>query len=256
MIGGKRLAGISPLHAIPSSLGSDSAVSIVFVNEPRGLSIHAVRPALATDGGMMNAWTSGLFSFVFAVIAADFLVGFVHWIEDAYVREDWPVLGPLVGRPNILHHHLPRHFVRNSWMQSCWDQLLLAGVIVGIAWSVDGLSWPVMVFAVLVGNANEIHKWAHRSRRENGRLITLLQDLHLIQGARHHAIHHTDPKSTHYCVITECLNPVLERLRFWTRLECLLWRWFRARRRADRSNRRHGPAPEWIRLQARGPGTA
>ncbi len=226
--------------------------NIEFVDATTWLSIHTGTSIQATPSGIMNDWIVGLLKFALAVLAADFLVGFVHWIEDAYVREDWPVLGPLVGRPNILHHHLPRHFVRKSWFQSCWDQLLLAAGIAGIAFWMEALTWPVMVFVVLVGNANQIHKWAHRSRRENGPIISLLQDLHLIQGVRHHAIHHTDPKSMHYCVITEWLNPVLEYLRFWTRLECLLWRWAHLRRRVDTSNRRHGAAPEWIRLQARG----
>jgi hypothetical protein len=47
-------------------------------------------------------------------------------------------------------------------------------------------------------------------------------------------------------VITEHLNPVLEQLRFWTHLECWLWRTFRIRRRSDTSNRRHGITPEWV----------
>ena len=84
--------------------------------------------------------------------------------------------------------------------------------------------------------------------RENGPWINLLHDLRILQSSRHHAIHHTDPKSTHYCVITEFLNPVLERLRFWTRLECWLWKAFRIRRRSDTSNRRHGFTPEWVLL--------
>jgi ubiquitin-conjugating enzyme E2 variant len=84
------------------------------------------------------------------------------------------------------------------------------------------------------------------SRRENGPLINLLHNLRILQSPKHHAIHHTDPKSTHYCVITEFLNPILERIRFWTRLECSLWRTFRIRRRSDTSNRRHGITPDWV----------
>jgi ubiquitin-conjugating enzyme E2 variant len=160
------------------------------------------------------------------------------------------VLGSLVARPNILHHYVPRHFIRKTWWESCWDQLLLAAGAVALAAWAGWFGWQVVLFAVLVGNANQIHKWAHRSRRENGPVISLLQDLKIIQGMRHHAIHHTDPKSTHYCVITEHLNPLLERLRFWTRIECALWRWFHVRRRIDTSNRRHGTAPAWVREAA------
>ena len=199
----------------------------------------------------MNAWISIPLQAVAVVTAADFTVGFVHWIEDAYVRETHPWVGELIGRPNVLHHHLPRHFTRKTWWESCWDQALLAGLLVGVAALGGFLGWQVWLFAILAANANQIHKWAHRTRRENGPWISLLHDLRLLQSPRHHARHHTDPKSTHYCVITEFLNPVLERLRFWTRLECLLWKWFHLRRRIDTSNRRHGLAPEWVRLAAR-----
>ena len=183
-----------------------------------------------------------------AVLAADFVVGVFHWIEDAYLRDNCPVLGQLVARPNILHHYRPRHFLRKSWVASCWDLWLVAGLILTAAWAFGVLTPAVGLFAALVGNANQTHKWAHRSRRENGPWINLLHDLRILQSSRHHAIHHTDPKSTHYCVITEFLNPVLERLRFWTRLECWLWKAFRIRRRSDTSNRRHGFTPEWVLL--------
>lgn len=185
-------------------------------------------------------------SLTLAILAADFVVAVFHWIEDAYLREDCPVLGDLIARPNVLHHYRPRHFLRKSWFASCWDLWVVSGLVVALAWGLDHLTPAVWVFAILAGNANQIHKWAHRSRRENGPWINLLHDLRILQGPKHHAIHHTDPKSTHYCVITEFLNPVLERIRFWTRLECWLRKAFGIRRRSDTSNRRHGFTPDWV----------
>jgi ubiquitin-conjugating enzyme E2 variant len=41
------------------------------------------------------------------ILLADFLTGVFHWLEDAYGTEDTPVLGPLVIKPNIVHHHYP-----------------------------------------------------------------------------------------------------------------------------------------------------
>ncbi|MEN9778608.1 MAG: hypothetical protein RJB04_2363, partial [Verrucomicrobiota bacterium] len=177
--------------------------------------------------------TRTIASTAIAVLAADFVVGVFHWIEDAYLRDDCPVLGELVARPNILHHYRPRHFLKKSWVASCWDLWLVAGLILTAVWVFGTLTPAVWVFALLAGNANQIHKWAHRSRRENGPWINLLHDLRILQGPKHHAIHHTDPKSTHYCVITEFLNPILERIRFWTRLECWLRKAFGIRRRSD-----------------------
>lgn len=190
--------------------------------------------------------TRTIASTAIAVLAADFVVGVFHWIEDAYLRDDCPVLGELVARPNILHHYRPRHFLKKSWVASCWDLWLVAGLILTAVWVFGTLTPAVWVFALLAGNANQIHKWAHRSRRENGPWINLLHDLRILQGSKHHAIHHTDPKSTHYCVITEFLNPILERIRFWTRLECWLRKAFGVRRRSDTSNRRHGITPDWV----------
>jgi len=202
-------------------------------------------PALPPVSTALEAFGT-LAALAASVLAADFVVGVFHWIEDAYLREDCPVLGDLIARPNVLHHYRPRHFLRNSRAASCWDLWIVAGLLLVGGWGLDLPGAPLGLFALLVGNANQIHKWAHRSRRENGPWINLLHDLRILQGTRHHAIHHTDPKSTHYCVITEFLNPVLERLRFWTRLECWLPQGFGIRRRSDTSNRRHGFTPGWV----------
>ena len=47
--------------------------------------------------------------FAATVIAAEFTSGVIHWIEDAYIREDTPYVGKIVGRPNMIHHHFPRY---------------------------------------------------------------------------------------------------------------------------------------------------
>src|ERR1051326_1002126 len=68
-----------------------------------------------------------LLQIVLIAALADFVAGFIHWIEDAYFTEHTPVIGPAFIRPNILHHHQPRYFTRLSWWQSSKD-LLFAGV--------------------------------------------------------------------------------------------------------------------------------
>ena len=51
--------------------------------------------------------------------------------------------------------------------------LLGLGLAVPLAaWVLDLLCWQV-IFVVAIGvNANEIHKWAHRSRQKNGWLVS------------------------------------------------------------------------------------
>jgi ubiquitin-conjugating enzyme E2 variant len=180
------------------------------------------------------------------ILAADFTAGLIHWIEDAYIREDTPLVGRLIGVPNTIHHHLPRRMTRNTWWQSNWDLLLVMGLLVGATAMLGCLTWHVWLFAFVAGNANEVHKWSHRTRRENGRLISWLQDMRILQTPHHHAIHHTNPKEVNYCPITNALNPVLDTLHFWEGLEWLLARVFSLKRRPDSSVPGQGVAPEWI----------
>jgi hypothetical protein len=180
------------------------------------------------------------------VLAAELVAGFVHWFEDAYVREDTPLIGRSVARPNIVHHHYPRYMTRHGWWQTSWDLVCLSGLLVLVAWALGILNWEVWLFALLAANANELHKWAHRSRKENGPVISFLQDIRLLQTPRHHARHHTDPKNSHYCTITNVLNPVLDGIRFWDGLEWALARTTGLTRREDTSVRGHGPGPAWL----------
>lgn len=180
------------------------------------------------------------------ILAADFAAGLIHWIEDAYIREDTPLLGKLIGKPNTVHHHLPRRMTRNSWWQSNWDLLLGMGLVVAAAALLGCLTWQVWLFAIVAGNANEVHKWSHRTRKENGRLISWLQDLHILQTPHHHAIHHTNPKEVHYCPVTNVLNPLLDTLHVWSGLEWLLEHTLGLRRQPDSSVPGQGSAPAWI----------
>jgi len=192
-----------------------------------------------------------IFSFIaqFAgtVLAAEFVAGLVHWFEDAYIRERTPLVGRLIGRPNIVHHHYPRFMTRHTWWQSSWDLALLSVLLVVGAWCLGLLTWHVWLFAILAANANEFHKWEHRTRKENGRIISFFQDIRVLQTARHHAKHHTDPKNSHYCTITNFLNPVLDRIHFWAGFEWLLAKTIGLKRQPDTSVRGHGPGPEWLK---------
>ncbi len=91
----------------------------------------------------------------------------------------------------------------------------------------------MVVFAVVAANANQIHKWAHRAPHENGWLVTRLQRLKILQTQAHHAKHHAGRRDTHYCSVTNFLNPILEELEFWTLLERFNARVFKLARRAE-----------------------
>ncbi len=149
---------------------------------------------------------------------------------------EWRTGQSLAGSSrNILHHRDARYFTRHSWFHSSWDLACLGLVVLASAWLRGQLTWEVWLVVVLGANANQMHKWAHRSPAENGPVISLLQRIRLIQTPCHHSRHHTDPKNSHYCVLTNVLNPILDGIQLWDALEWVIRRLFRLRRRIDTS---------------------
>ena len=170
---------------------------------------------------------------VTTVLAADFVSGFVHWAEDAYARRDTPVIGKLIANANIEHHKKPRAFIERNWFESSWDLLAVGTLVIAAAWAMHALTWQVWLFVLIAINANQIHKWAHRNPRENGVLVTFLQKIRLLQTQRHHAHHHSGQKDSHYCSVTNVLNPVLDTLHVWKTFERINEMVFGLKRRPD-----------------------
>ncbi len=174
-----------------------------------------------------------LLKILLIILIADFISGFVHWLEDAYAKPEMPLIGT-IARENLLHHDKPRDFLKKNWWQSSYDLIALGGVILAVAWFAFGVmsGWLVLLVVMSV-NANQIHKWSHQNRQEKPRWVSQLQDWNILQGARQHGQHHRGEKNTYYCVITNMLNPVLEKIRFWVGLERLILVMSGVKRRQD-----------------------
>jgi plasmanylethanolamine desaturase len=152
------------------------------------------------------------------VLLSDFVSGFFHWLEDVYAKPGMPFIHQ-IAVDNELHHTKPRDFLKKSWWQSSWDVALACSLIVIGAWWIDMLNWAIVLFTVLITNANQIHKWTHQNNQEKPAIISWLQKIYVLQTSRQHGKHHSGEKNTHYCVMTNILNPVLEKINFWRNLE-------------------------------------
>lgn len=173
---------------------------------------------------------------------ADFISGVIHWLEDRYGNPKWPVIGHTI-RENQQHHFTPRSFLKGTlWTRN--REVLAIGIAFLAAFWTFGLLNVFTVSAVIFGvMSNEVHASAQRSPQENGRLITALQKTGLLQSHRHHAAHHRKGKDTHFCVLTNHVNPVLEGARFFQALEAIVTRVTGIRPRPDLSvNPRYRPA--------------
>jgi plasmanylethanolamine desaturase len=173
------------------------------------------------------------FKLVVTWLITDFISGFVHWLEDSYGHPHMPIVGRYVTKPDLLHHYYPRKFVTNSWFSSSDLLLLLCIAALLVAFAIGRLSPMVFLAAILGVNANQVHKWCHRTPRENGPIIVALQRLHLVQTPREHYGHHLGKKDTCYCVLTGVLNPILDACRFWRALEFGIYALSGVRKRDD-----------------------
>ena len=170
---------------------------------------------------------------VLVVLLVDLASGFLHWLEDSYGRPEWPVTGALITRPNILHHHNPASFTHQSWLRSADVLLATGGVIVAAAWSLDMLTWQVLLFVAIGVNANEFHKWAHIPAARRHPIVRILHHYRVLQTPQHHANHHMGTKDSAYCVVTNLVNPVVDALGFWRGLEKAVEWLFGVRKRPD-----------------------
>jgi ubiquitin-conjugating enzyme E2 variant len=159
-----------------------------------------------------------LIKLFFTVVLADFISGLVHWLEDAYARPDMRLVGK-IAEENLRHHARPREFISKSWWESSSDLLLVGLLALLVSLLTHTFSGWLLLFVGLTINANQIHKWSHQGPRENPKIVTWLQQKKVLQTPREHARHHRGEKNSHYCVITNHLNPVLEKIGFWKGLE-------------------------------------
>lgn len=157
---------------------------------------------------------------VVVVLLADLFTGVVHWWEDTYGRPSWPVVGDFLVIPNLAHHRLGARSLEKTWVGRSGHALAAAIVVQVPLLAVGWWSWHVAVFLLLAAMGNETHAWAHGIGRSPG--VVLLQDMGLLQTPSHHARHHRQPFDRHYCTLTLWVNPVLERVGFWRRLEAAI----------------------------------
>ena len=154
---------------------------------------------------------------------ADFISGVFHWFEDRYGDPNWPILGHTI-RENQQHHHTPRSFLKGTLFTRNREVWAIGTLFLAAFWALGWLNL-FSASAVLFGMfANEIHAAAHRSPKENGRVITGLQKIGLMQSHAHHAHHHRKGKDSHYCVMTNPINPGLERIQFFQTAERIIKR--------------------------------
>ena len=165
-----------------------------------------------------------MFNIVTAVIVADFIAGFFHWLEDTYCSDGLPFVGELICDPNIDHHVRPAGMKEGSIVSRNWIQWLLCAAVLFITYLIFGwVSWWWFTVMFVVSWTNEVHAWQHGAI--NNEFTKFVFDTGIIQSKLNHSKHHKPPYMSGYCILLDINNAWMDRVGFWRGLETVIG-WF------------------------------
>lgn len=162
------------------------------------------------------------------IVLGDFVSGFVHWGADSYFHYNTPLVGAAFIKPFRLHHIYPKDICTHNLVSVSGNTCILAVPLLSVCtyllWDDDSPAWlaagifltGIMSLATVLTNL--FHKWAHLAERAP-RIVKWLQSKHLVLPADHHQVHHTAPFNRYYCITNGWLNPLLDRIQFFPRME-------------------------------------
>jgi hypothetical protein len=164
-----------------------------------------------------------------AMLGGDFISGIVHWAADTYCSEDTPIVGQSLVKPFRMHHIYPRDICTHNLVATVGNVCILAFPVLSLTLVLMWLSdhW-LLAFGVLMTAlmsvatvaTNQFHKWAHQE--SPSAFARWLQRKRLVLEPSHHQLHHTSPFEMHYCITTGWLNPFLNKIKFFRRIEAAL----------------------------------
>ena len=154
-------------------------------------------------------------------LLADLGSGVIHWAQDRYGSPRWPLVGGIV-RDTIRHHRKPMGFLDKPVLARSARMIALSLAVLGVLLVAGAPLAFALPLSAGIFLSNEIHAAAHAKAASLPRPVRALQRMGLIQSPLHHAAHHRHLKNVNFCTLTDWVNPVLERVRFWRRLEALM----------------------------------
>ena len=190
------------------------------------IALTTVRVALAVPASTTSYWIAVVAACAAGLLMADWFSGLVHWTFDRFGTEHTPFFGQNFIKAFRFHHTDPKDITLHGFLATNGPTSLatLLPLILLNLMPIEG-AHPVVVFvvvsftvtAVFTIVTNQFHKWAHTPTPPPA--AAWLQKHGLILGREHHAIHHTWPHESYFCITTGWMNPLLTRTDFWGRLE-------------------------------------
>lgn len=199
--------------------------------------VAAFVPAFAALPTPTLVFALGLGSLL-GYLAADLVAGSVHWLADRYFAADTPILGPALIAPFRAHHDDPEEMARHDFFEVSGNNAISTAPVVWALALLPPPTDPGSALAVVFGASltlslfatNQLHAWAHAPRPHA--VARALQRRGLVLTPARHARHHSGGHDRAYCVTSGWLNPLLDGLGLFGRLEALVDAFARRRRSA------------------------
>ena len=170
-----------------------------------------------------------IFSIIFFVLGyalADLMTGTVHWFCDSFFSEKTPFVGPLIIASFREHHTHPQLFTQDKFIEQDTTSffVLLVPLILAVdprSLTISDYLWHCTLIGLSIGTfgTNLFHKWAHQ--KNPPQFAKKLQKLGLILTPELHKKHHRS-YSESYCVTSGWLNPLLDYINFFPKLESFI----------------------------------
>lgn len=172
-------------------------------------------------------WIWDVFQVFLLWITADFITGIIHWWEDTYGNPNWLIIGKYVVKPNLIHHKQPTKMLEGSYWNRINTSFFAVAAFGAIFWWIGLRSWQFIVCLLFCVQGNEIHAMSHRPDKANGKMVLFLQKTGIFQSKKTHRWHHKAPYETNFCIMSDFINPILNRIDFWRKLERLILKFFK-----------------------------
>ena len=185
------------------------------------------RTVVALDAAP-SAWLA-LPAFFLGYLAADLASGTTHWFCDTFFEEDTAVIGRILIQPFRDHHVHPQRITEFRFIeQDTTNFFLMLPLLATAYWLAaprpgngGALFWCCCLLGLATGSfgTNLFHRWAHE--REPPIAVRWLQRSGFILSPERHQHHHRD-YARGFCVTSEWMNPLLDALRFFPRVELVV----------------------------------